>query len=150
MVGDGASSFQNWLRFLVDHRCNRQIRHNLTRPLCKGFRSLAPLQEESRSVNLANTYQSAGRTTEAIGLLEQVRDALKEKLGADPRKTLATLVNLASSYERAGRTTEAIPLLEHTLERRGSVLGEQHPKTRLARQLLTTTYQALGKHAEAE
>ncbi|WP_197358749.1 tetratricopeptide repeat protein, partial [Streptomyces clavuligerus] len=68
--------------------------------------------------NLAASHQQAGRTEEAIELLEQVLTARERVLGPNHRDTLTTRTNLAASYQQAGRTEEAIELLEQVLTAR--------------------------------
>ena len=48
--------------------------------------------------NLADAYQSAGRTAEAIALHESASRAYESKLGPDHPKTLVSPVNLAGAY----------------------------------------------------
>jgi tetratricopeptide (TPR) repeat protein len=74
-------------------------------------------------------YLAAGRTTEAIALLERVRDARVKKLGPDHPATLTTLNNLAMAYQDAGRTTEAIALLERVRDAEVKKRGPDHPDT---------------------
>ena len=60
--------------------------------------------------NIAYAYQAAGRTAEAIPLLEQALTDRERILGADHPDTLTSRNNLAAAYQDAGRTGEAIPL----------------------------------------
>jgi tetratricopeptide (TPR) repeat protein len=76
--------------------------------------------------NLANSYWSAGRTTEAITLEEQVLADSVEILGDRHPNTLTSRANLANSYWSAGRTTEAIALLSTAVEIAGQ-LNHDHP-----------------------
>jgi tetratricopeptide (TPR) repeat protein len=84
--------------------------------------------------NRAMGYQAAGRTAEAIPLLERTLADCERVLGADHPDTLTSRNNLAMSYRAAGRTAEAIPLLERTLADCERVLGADHPDTRAARE----------------
>ncbi|MFF3539696.1 tetratricopeptide repeat protein, partial [Streptomyces sp. NPDC002466] len=83
------------------------------------------------------SYQQAGRTEEAINLLEHVLADRERLLGNQHPHTLTTRANLAASYQQAGRTEEAINLLEHVLADRERLLGNQHPDTRSARDVLS-------------
>ncbi|WP_086055253.1 tetratricopeptide repeat protein [Protofrankia coriariae] len=78
--------------------------------------------------NLAYTYRTAGRVTEAIGLYEQTLTDRLRILGPDHPDTLTTRNNLASAYQTAGRLGEAIGLFEQTLTDRLRVLGPDHPQ----------------------
>jgi hypothetical protein len=57
--------------------------------------------------NLANSYQAAGRTSEAITLHEQTLAARERVLGPDHPYTLQSRNNLANSYQDAGRSADA-------------------------------------------
>jgi Tetratricopeptide repeat len=66
--------------------------------------------------NLANAYQDAGRTAEAITLCEQNLADVKRVLGADHPHTLAARDNLAVAYRAAGRTScgpQVVPTVGH-------------------------------------
>ncbi|MEU1456942.1 tetratricopeptide repeat protein, partial [Streptomyces avermitilis] len=79
--------------------------------------------------NLAAFCWEAGRTGEAIGLLEQVVADCERVLGDDHPSTLAARNHLAVSYRQAGRTGEAIGLLEQVVADCERVLGDDHPST---------------------
>jgi hypothetical protein len=79
-------------------------------------------------------YRAAGRTAEAILLLERTVADCERVLGADHPDTLTTRNNLAMAYRAAGRTAEAILLLERTLADCERVLGADHPWTKGARE----------------
>jgi hypothetical protein len=79
-------------------------------------------------------YRAAGRTAEAIPLLERTLADCERMLGADHPDTLTTRNNLAMAYRAAGRTAEAIPLLERTLADCERMLGADHPDTNAARE----------------
>ena len=96
-----------------------------------------------------SAYRFAGRTPEAIALLEQVRDARVKKLGADHPDTLNTLSSLARAYQAAGRTPEAIALLEQVRDARVKKLGADHPDTLDTLNNLAVAYRAAGRTPEA-
>ena len=79
-------------------------------------------------VNLAESYRAAGRTAEAITLLEATLKMLKSKLGADQPNTIICRNNLARAYEDAGRWDEGERLRAdvlavcRTIEKPGSTL----------------------------
>ncbi len=81
-------------------------------------------------------YRAAGRTAEAIPLLERTLADCERVLGTDRPDTMTTRNNLAMAYRAAGRTAEAIPLLERTLADCERVLGTDHPDTNAARRIL--------------
>jgi tetratricopeptide (TPR) repeat protein len=99
--------------------------------------------------NLANAYQAAGRTAEAITLNEQNLADFQRVLGPDHPHTLGTRHNLADAYRDAGRTTEAITLNERSLADRERLLGPDHPDTLTTRNNLARAYQTAGRTAEA-
>jgi hypothetical protein len=78
-------------------------------------------------------YRAAGRTAEAIPLLERTLADCERVLRTCHRDTLTSRNNLAMSYQAAGRTAEAIPLIERTLADYERMLGADHPKTKAAR-----------------
>jgi hypothetical protein len=99
--------------------------------------------------NLANAYQAAGRTTDAITLHEVNLNLRESKLGLDHPDTLTSRNNLATAYWAAGRTAEAITMHEGTLKLCESKLGPDHPHTLLSRNNLAMAYWAAGRTAEA-
>lgn len=68
-----------------------------------------PDTQASRN-NLANAYQTAGRTDEAITLHEQTLADRERILGPDHSDTLQSRGNLANAYRAVGRTDEAMGL----------------------------------------
>ncbi|MEU1456937.1 tetratricopeptide repeat protein, partial [Streptomyces avermitilis] len=82
-------------------------------------------------------YWQAGRTGEAIDLVEQVVADRERLLGADHPDTLTARGNLAAIYWQAGRTGEAIDLVEQVVADRERLLGADHPDTLTAREVLS-------------
>jgi tetratricopeptide (TPR) repeat protein len=99
--------------------------------------------------SLSVAYMDAGRTTEAIAVLEQVREARVQQLGADHADTYTTLHNLAGAYEAAGRTPEAIALYEQVRDARVKQFGAAHPQTLNTLTFLAGTYLDVGRTPEA-
>ena len=99
--------------------------------------------------NLALGYLDAGRTGEAIPLLEQTLADRERVLGETHREALVSRHNLALGYEDAGRLEEAIPLYERTFAAFERVLGETHPETMVSRDHLAIAYQDAGRLEEA-
>jgi tetratricopeptide (TPR) repeat protein len=94
--------------------------------------------------NLAGAYASAGRTAEAIPLLEQTLTDAERILGPDHPNTSSSRNNLAHAYESVGRTAEAILLLEQALADRERILGPDHPDTLTSRSNLAQAYESGG------
>ncbi|MFJ9635352.1 tetratricopeptide repeat protein [Streptomyces sp. NPDC101178] len=99
--------------------------------------------------NLAVSYRQAGRTGEAIELLERVVADWERLLGEDHPSAVKARANLAVSYWQAGRTGEAVELLERAVADREQLLGEDHPSTVKARANLAVSYRAAGRIREA-
>jgi tetratricopeptide (TPR) repeat protein len=98
---------------------------------------------------LARACGGAGRTQDAIALLEGILADRERLFGADHPDTLVSRSNLAKAYLTAGRPAEAIPLLERTFADRGRVLGADHPSTLMSCNVLAGAYLAVGRPAEA-
>jgi len=99
--------------------------------------------------NLAMSYQSAGRTGEAIATGEQVTADSERFLGPDQPTTMTAQGNLASSYWSAGRTADAIAILERLAADHERLLGLEHTVTLTARGNLAVSYQAAARTGEA-
>ncbi len=91
-------------------------------------------------------YRAAGRTADAIPLLERTLAGCERVRGTDHPDTLTTRNNLAMAYRAAGRTADAIPLYERTLAGCGRVLGADHPWTKAARKGLATLTSEPRRH----
>ena len=98
--------------------------------------------------NLAAAYREAGRTAEAIPLLERTLADTERTLGPDHRDTLATRSQLAAAYREVGRTAEDMPLIERTLADVERILGPDHPDTLKTRGQLAVAYLQAGRTAE--
>jgi Tetratricopeptide repeat len=77
--------------------------------------------------NLASTYRSQGRYTEAEKLVVQVIEVRKTVLGLEHPDTLASVNNLASIYWNQGRWAEAEKVNVQVMEAFKTVLGPEHP-----------------------
>jgi tetratricopeptide (TPR) repeat protein len=71
----------------------------------------------------------AGRTDEAINVLEEVVDDALRLLSAEHPSALAARANLASAYRQAGRISDAIAVLEKVVADRARLQGAGHPLT---------------------
>jgi tetratricopeptide (TPR) repeat protein len=89
---------------------------------------------------LALAFTAAGRTTEAISILEATLRQTELKFGSDHPETLTVRNNLAFAYGQAGRTAEEIPLLEATLKQYESQLGRDNPETLAVRNNVAASY----------
>jgi hypothetical protein len=97
--------------------------------------------------SLATAYHAAGRTADAIPLVQQILAARERLLGADHPSTLASRNNLASAYRATGRPAEAIPLFEVNVAACERLLGADHPRTVASRHHLDLARQ---ESAQAE
>jgi tetratricopeptide (TPR) repeat protein len=100
-------------------------------------------------LNVAHAYQAAGRTAEAIPLLERTLADSELLFGADHPDTVGSRNDLAVAYRDAGRTAEATALLERTLADSERLLGADHPSTLGSRNNLAVAYQGAGRTGEA-
>jgi tetratricopeptide (TPR) repeat protein len=94
---------------------------------------------------LAVAYHAAGRTADAIPLVEQTLAAREQLLGADHPSTLASRNNLARAYRATGRPAEAITLFETNVAACERLLGTDHPKTVASRRHLDLARQEARK-----
>jgi serine/threonine protein kinase len=100
--------------------------------------------------NLAVGYQLAGRSSEAIPLLETTLQQRKSILGPSHPQTLSSLNSLANTYREVGRLKEAIPLLEEIVRLRGELLGPKHEDTLSSMENLASGYFKADRLSEAE
>jgi serine/threonine protein kinase len=112
---------------------------------------LGPTDRETLdSVNsLATVLTSAGRTTEALPLREEVFDRWKATLGPDHAHTLIVMSNLADDYERVGRHDETLALRKEALRLHRAKHGPDHPDTITAVSLLARAYINTGREKDA-
>jgi tetratricopeptide (TPR) repeat protein len=99
--------------------------------------------------NLAVSYTDAGRTFEAIAILEPLLADRERILGPEHPRALSTRNSLAGAYRIAGRTPEAIAIYEPLLADRERIIGPEHPSTLRTRHHLATAYQAAGRISKA-
>jgi tetratricopeptide (TPR) repeat protein len=115
-------------------------------------RMLGPDHPDTLSVrnSLATAYHAAGRTADAIPVIEQILAARERLLGADHPSTLAARNNLASAYRTAGQAAKAIPLFEKNVAACEALLGSDHPRTVASRHSLDLARQDLTQAEIAE
>ena len=97
----------------------------------------------------ASPQAVAGRTPDAIALLEAILPDHQRAFGPDHPNTLLTRNNLANAYQAAGRTQDAIAVVEPLLADLERVLGAEHPNTLRTRNNLANAYQAAGRTQDA-
>jgi hypothetical protein len=112
-------------------------------------RMLGPDDPDTMSArnSLAAAYHAAGRTAEAIPLVQHTLAIRERLLGADHPSTLASRNNLASAYRAIGQPAEAIPLFEKNVAACEQMLGAYNPKTLASRHSLDLARQ---ESAQAE
>ena len=96
--------------------------------------------------NLARAYRSAGRTHEAIQLLEEILRIGAKHSGAEHPNTMN---ELAGAYLAAGRTQEAIQLFEQTLRLKREHLGAENPETLVSMNDLALAYRIARRTQDA-
>jgi hypothetical protein len=99
--------------------------------------------------SLATAYHAAGRTADAIPLVQQILAARERLLGADHPSTLASRNNLASAYRATGRPAEAIPLFKMNVAACERLLGADHAKTVASRHHLDLARQEAAQVKDA-
>jgi tetratricopeptide (TPR) repeat protein len=107
-----------------------------------------PRTPTSRS-NLAAASGAAGKTEEAVALLERTLADHERQFGADHPDTLTSRSNLAKAYLTAGRPAEAFPLLERMVADCERLYGADHPDTFTSRNTFAKAYLTAGRPAEA-
>ncbi len=99
--------------------------------------------------NLAASFQSARRTSEAIAMKEEVLADRENLLGPEHPDTLTARANLAVSYWSAGRLAEALAIGAEVLAERERILGPEHPDTLRARADVAVSLRLSGRAVEA-
>jgi hypothetical protein len=87
--------------------------------------------------NLASTYGSQGRWTEAEELEMQVMETRKRLLGPEHPSTLTSIGNLALTWRCLGRRKDAMKLIEISFQLMKTKLGPDHPYTKSSLEILT-------------
>lgn len=98
---------------------------------------------------LAAAYQMAGRTGEALSVLEAALTDCMRNLGPDHPDTLTAQAKIAHAYQADGRQDDSIRLYERTLTASERALGPAHPDTLAARGSLANAYRLAGKLKDA-
>jgi serine/threonine protein kinase/tetratricopeptide (TPR) repeat protein len=100
-------------------------------------------------MHLANSYDAAGRTRDALKLREETLQISKAKLGPDHPVTLKSMMGLAIAYDLAGRIQDALKLREETLKFMKAKFGLDHLDTLGSMNNLATSYYAAGRTQDA-
>ena len=99
--------------------------------------------------NLGQNYTDAGRSDEAIVLLEDTLKRCREKLSQEHSTTLLATNNLAVAYQRKGCHEQALPLFEEMLRLRTKKLGPEDPDTLQDMRSVAVAYSQLGQFDRA-
>jgi tetratricopeptide (TPR) repeat protein len=94
---------------------------------------------------VARGHLDAGRTAEAITLLEQVRDGTADSLGPDHIDTLLAAQQLGIVCWKAGRLADSVPLFEDLLGRYEGQFGRGDIKTLFTVANLGVNYRDAGR-----
>jgi tetratricopeptide (TPR) repeat protein len=97
----------------------------------------------------ALAFRAAGNLSQAIKLLEQVRDTQAKKLEVHHLDALTTLYHLGVTYRQADRLPQAIALLEQVSNARTEFLGPEDPETLASLNSLAWAYHVADKSSEA-
>jgi serine/threonine protein kinase/tetratricopeptide (TPR) repeat protein len=99
---------------------------------------------------LARAYREAGRVTQALELLERMRDGQVKRLGAESPQTLRTISELAQTQLDAHDNLHpGIDLLEQVHNAQIRKLGAGHPDTLATATRLADIYATSGKPTQA-
>jgi serine/threonine protein kinase/tetratricopeptide (TPR) repeat protein len=97
----------------------------------------------------ALALDAAGEPSQAVTLLERVRDDQVKALGAEHADTLGTQNDLALMYWRLGKSEEAVALMERVRDARVERLGADDPLTLATLESLANVYVGAGRGTEA-
>lgn len=100
--------------------------------------------------DLATDCRRAGRISEEVRLLEQLRDLQAKTLVVGHPDLLKTLDRLARAYQSVGRESEAIDLLVQVREQRIATFGPDQMHVYSNQFNLAFEYQTQGQYAKAE
>jgi tetratricopeptide (TPR) repeat protein len=99
--------------------------------------------------DLSVVYDYRGKSTEAIALAQQVRDALVKKHGADHYLAILSLNSLASRYSNGGKMGKALALFEEARDGIVPRLGTENRTSLMILDNLAHMYRAYGRTTEA-
>jgi eukaryotic-like serine/threonine-protein kinase len=124
---------------------------HLARACERMTQALGPDDPRTQAVlyNLAVANRRAGKTAEALALLEKLSKAEEARHGPRHPSTLGTRDQLALAYLDAGKTAQAIALLEKVRAAREAGQGPRHPSTLATLDTLAGAHRQAGNTAEA-
>src|SRR5262249_30482736 len=99
--------------------------------------------------NLGAAYHRAGRSKEALPLLDLTLAKRTKILGPEHPKTLNSMNSLAALYWTGRRLDQSVPLFEETLRLREKQLGADHRETIQTAINLAVNYRDANRLAEA-
>ena len=95
------------------------------------------------------TEETMEKYQDALFILEQILQVIKEEYNLSHPFYTLTLTNLGKLYQEIGKYTEARSHFEKALEVRKELLGENHPVVAQSMANLGKLYQEIGKYTEA-
>lgn len=110
----------------------------------QGARSLATLPCVDFQDELGRVLGLAGRTDEAVSVLEAAHERLVTLLGTDNPRTIEGLENVASALGRAGRHADAAPVFGQVAQRYARSLGTETPEALAALRHQALAYSQAG------
>jgi tetratricopeptide (TPR) repeat protein len=147
------SKYQGFLSHILWHRGRRDPEVlEMAETAVKGLeRTLGPDDQATQSAmnELALAYETTGKLTEAIALMERVGEVATARLGPNHVNTLTALANLAAFYQKANRPDKAVPLFEDVVKRQEATLGLDHPNTQMTRSNLGFIYFSMNRPKDA-
>jgi tetratricopeptide (TPR) repeat protein/DNA-binding MarR family transcriptional regulator len=100
-------------------------------------------------VDLGHAYQTAGRLSRAIALLEESLATSERVLGTDAPVAFDARIKLTSAYVSGWRIAQANALLEETIALSDRAFGAESHEALLGRRALAAGYRAEGRVDEA-
>jgi serine/threonine protein kinase len=108
-----------------------------------------PVRRAKLQATLGETYRGLGLYSEAIPLLEKVRDYYKTASGPEAPETLEAALSLGGCYWAANRAVEGLKLLEEMLPLARKILGPEHTNTLTVMNDLALCYDKVGRRQES-
>ena len=99
--------------------------------------------------NLANSYDRAGRTKEALVLRKQVVELCRREFGPEHSDTLEAITDLAQSYDAVRRFDSALELYDKVIRLQTQKFSSQHPATLNTMQHRANSYGFAGRNVDA-
>jgi tetratricopeptide (TPR) repeat protein len=138
---------------MPDRKVRDEIVAKMLEPASKAVRSKfkdQPLVEAAVMDQIATSFESLGRSSEAEPLFKDALECRRRVLGDDHPDTIRSINNYAGVLDSLGRAPEAEPFFKEALERRRRVLGDKHPDTIISLGNYAMVLDSLGRAPEAE